>query len=248
MSQVLSEKRLLMTYCVCTVLGAVASITTGIAWGHWKLTLDQCVNGKNCSCILYGQYTPSKFLGGSTAPCIWVTFGPLFYLLFTISMASFHGYRVLFSARFVKTRTIMSKNEAGEMVQMRAIQVDDTHPLPKSFWVTLAVLTSIFTLYALIHFAIFVDGYYTTCNQYRKVLEKMLGVHGTAIPVIHNRLSCQSIFDFMDYMQPSSGYGTRDGFIFTGADLIIGIIAAGFAWVLFGVSAFFNIRNARSPA
>jgi hypothetical protein len=66
MSQAVQEKRLLITYSICTVLGAVASITTGIAWGHWKLTLDQCVNGKNCSCILYGQYTPSKFLGNKS--------------------------------------------------------------------------------------------------------------------------------------------------------------------------------------
>lgn len=131
MSQVIAEKRLLISYSLCAVLGAVASITTGIAWGHWKLTLDQCVNGKNCSCILYGQHTPSKFLGktenskknylpiffilfflgGNAAPCIWVTFGPLFYVLFCIALSCFHGYRVIFSSRSVKTRTVMSKNE-----------------------------------------------------------------------------------------------------------------------------------------
>ncbi|KAJ3629340.1 hypothetical protein MTP99_013736 [Tenebrio molitor] len=245
MSQAVQEKRLLITYSICTVLGAVASITTGIAWGHWKLTLDQCVNGKNCSCILYGQYTPSKFLGGNNGACIWVTFGPLFYVLFCISMACFHGYRVLFSSRSVKTRTVMSKNEAGESVQIRAVQVDDTSPLPKAFWVTLAVLTAIFTVYALIHFAIFVDGFYRTCDQYKKRLEKQLAVQGSVLPVIHRRLSCQSVFDFMDYMEIDSGRGFRDGFIYTGADLIIGIVAAGFAWVLFAGAAFVNVQTAR---
>ncbi|XP_044268992.1 uncharacterized protein LOC123014140 [Tribolium madens] len=245
MSQVLAEKKLLVTYSLCTVLGAVASITTGIAWGHWKLTLDQCVNGKNCSCILYGQHTPSKFLGGSAAPCIWVTFGPLFYVLFTIAMTCFHGYRVIFSSRSVKTRTVMSKNEVGETVETRVVQIDDTARLPRAFWATLAVLTSIWTVYALVHFAIFLDGFYHTCNQYRRTLEVLLGVHGTAIPVIHGRLSCQSIFDFMDYMQPSSGYGYRDGFIYTGADLIIGILASCFAWILLAFASFVNIKRAK---
>ncbi|RZB58836.1 uncharacterized protein BDFB_007602 [Asbolus verrucosus] len=248
MGQAITEKRLTITYVLCTIAGATASITTGIAWGHWKPTLDQCVNGKNCSCILYGQHTPSKFLGGNAAPCIWVTFGPLFYVLFCISMACFHGYRVLFSMQSVKTRTVISKNEAGEMVEMRAVQVNGTNPLPKSFWITLSTLTVIFTIYALIHFAIFLDGFRQTCNQYRKTLEILLGVHGTAIPVIHGRLSCQSIFDFMDYMQPDSGNAFRDGFIFTGADLIIGIVSSLFSWIFFIYASFLNITTARNHA
>lgn len=131
------------------------------------------------------------------------------------------------------------------MVQMLAIQVDDTHPLPKTFWITLSVLNCILVLYALVHFSIFVDGYYRTCYQYRKTLENLLGVHGSAVPVIYNRLSCQSIFDFMDYMQPNSAYGFRDGTIYTGIDLILGIAASFLAWILFGLSGYINIKMAR---
>lgn len=131
------------------------------------------------------------------------------------------------------------------MVEMRAVQVDDTATLPKAFWVTLAIFTCFFTIYGLIHFAIFLDGFYHTCNQFRRSLETLLGIHGTAIAVIHSRLSCQSIFDFMDYMQPNSNYGFRDGFIYTGADLIIGILASCFAWLLFAMASFINIKRAR---
>lgn len=124
------EKKLALTYILCTAAGAIASITSGIAWGHWKQTLDQCV-GRNCTCILYGEHTyniflgnlnranwdASKklqyflFLGGDASSCIWVTFGPLIYILFTIGLSVFHGYRVLFSMKKTRTRTIMSKNE-----------------------------------------------------------------------------------------------------------------------------------------
>lgn len=73
MDQGRAEKRLAVTYVLVTALGAIASITPGIAWGHWKQTLDQCI-GRNCSCILYGQHTLTVFLGKNfvepTAPIV----------------------------------------------------------------------------------------------------------------------------------------------------------------------------------
>ncbi|KAL1502388.1 hypothetical protein ABEB36_007535 [Hypothenemus hampei] len=190
MDQLGIEKRLTLSYLLCVILGAIASITTGVAWGHWYRTLDQCV-GRNCSCIIYGKNTLSHFLGGNQAPCIWVTFGPLLYVFFCICLSCFHGYRVLFttkSPRMRTTRSVVAKMEHGSSVQITAISQEDTSPLPRCFWITLSVFSSFFFAYALINFSIFLDGYYTTCNQYRRVLEKMLGIHGTALPVIHGRL------------------------------------------------------------
>lgn len=69
MDQLGIEKRLSLSYLFCIILGGIASITTGIPWGHWYRTLDQCV-GRNCSCILYGQNTVSRFLGKSLAHLI----------------------------------------------------------------------------------------------------------------------------------------------------------------------------------
>lgn len=62
MDQLGIEKRLSLSYLICIALGATASITTGVAWGHWYRTLDQCV-GRNCSCIIYGKNTLNRFLG-----------------------------------------------------------------------------------------------------------------------------------------------------------------------------------------
>lgn len=82
------EKRLTITYTLCVVFGAIASITTGIAWGHWYKTLDQCV-GRNCSCILYGKHTPSHFLG------------KIFNITFTLSIVYIKIYWNIFILQVV---------------------------------------------------------------------------------------------------------------------------------------------------
>lgn len=128
---------------------------------------------------------------------------------------------------------------------MQAVQAGNTSHLPRAFWIFKATATAIFTIYALVHFSIFVDGYLTTCKQYRITLEKLLGVHGTLIPVIHNRLTCNAIFDFMDYIQPDTGNAYREGFINTAADLIIGMMASLFSWLLFFTAMILNITLAR---
>ncbi|CAG9768192.1 unnamed protein product [Ceutorhynchus assimilis] len=246
MDQLGIEKRLTLSYVLCIVMGGTASITTGIAWGHWYKTLDQCV-GRNCSCILYGRNTLSHFLGGDQAPCIWVTFGPLLYVFFCLCLTSFHGYRVLFttkSPRMRATRTVVAKMEHGSSVHIKTISQEDTSPLAKAFWITTSVLSSLFFAYGLIHFAIFLDGYYTTCNQYRRVLEKFLGIHGSALPVIHKRLYCQSIFDFMDYMHMDGENHMRNGFINTGLSLTIGIACSFFAWSSLLVASILNVKMA----
>ncbi|VEN38961.1 unnamed protein product [Callosobruchus maculatus] len=193
MDQLAVEKKLSLVYLFCAFAGVTSSITTGIAWGHWYRTLDQCVD-RNCSCIIYGHHTYTVFLGGEQVPCIWVTFGPLLYVFCTVSLVCFHGYRVLFATNSPKTRSsraMLAKMEPGESIQIEAVSQESTSPLPTAYWVTVSVLTGLFTIYALIHFSIYVDGYYTTCNQYRKTLEQFLGIHGSALPVIYSRLSCQ---------------------------------------------------------
>lgn len=105
--------------------------------------------------------------------------------------------------------------------------------------------TVFFTIYTLVHFSIYLDGYLSTCKQYRLTLAQILQAHGTVLPVIHGRLSCNAIFDFMDYIQPDTGNAYREGFINTGLDLTIGIIASFFSWILFAFTSFYNIKFAK---
>ncbi|CAG9859829.1 unnamed protein product [Phyllotreta striolata] len=246
MDQLSAEKRLSIAYLICTITGAISSICTGVAWSHWYKTLDQCID-RNCSCIIYGTHTINVFLGGGQAPCIWVTFGPLIYILFAISMLCFHGYRVLFTTKSPtgrSTRTMLAKLDTGESVQIEAISQEVTSHLPTCFWVTVSVFSVFFSVYSLIHFSIFMDGYNHTCNQYRSTLERLLSVHGSVLPVIYSRLSCQGIYDFMDYMQPDTGRAYRDGIINTGLCLIFALSGACINWVSFIYASFINIKVA----
>ncbi|KAJ8919901.1 hypothetical protein NQ315_006430 [Exocentrus adspersus] len=249
MDQLTAEKRLTLAYLFCIVAGTTTSVTTGIAWGHWYRTLDQCVGDRNCSCIIYGQHTATVFLGGPQAPCIWTTFGPLFYIFFCIGLTCFHGYRVLFttkSPRMRTTRSVMAKMELGEAVQIQTITQEVTSSLPRAFWVCVSVLSVFFTVYSLVHFGIYVDGYYETCNQYRKTLERLLSLHGSALPVIYHRLTCQGVFDFMDYMQLDTGVAYRNGIINTGIALILGVASSGISWILFLFASVLNIKLAKA--
>lgn len=126
-----------------------------------------------------------------------------------------------------------------------AVQSEDSSPLPKAFWVTMSSLTIIFLIFVLVHFTIFLSGYYKTCREYRKTLENELGLRGSALPVIHVRLSCDGIFDFMDYLHPIPENSHRYGFIDTGLALNIAIFSSLIAIILFLIASFFNVSRAR---
>lgn len=127
-------------------------------------------------------------------------------------------------------------------MQIEAISQEVTSHLPTSYWATVSALSLLFFIYSLVHFAIYLDGYYQTCHQYRSTLEKLLRLHGSVLPVLYNRLGCQGVFDFMDYMQPDSGRAYRDGIINTGLCLIFGISGACINWISFLLASFINIR------
>lgn len=133
----------------------------------------------------------------------------------------------------------------GETVEMRAVHEETTSLLPHAFWLIISGCTIFFAAYSLAVFIIYIDGYFTSCKSYRMTLEKILGLHGTVIPVVHDRLSCNAIFDFMDYVQPDSGRGYREGYINTGLDLTIGVVASFFACALFSLASVFNVKIAK---
>ncbi|XP_030761487.1 uncharacterized protein LOC115886466 isoform X2 [Sitophilus oryzae] len=140
MDQLSIEKGLTISYLLCAIMGIISSVTTGIAWGHWYLSLDQCGIGRNCSCILYGQNTFSRFLGGGQAPCIWITYGPLLYVFLAICMTCFHGYRVLFTTKSPKMRTkrsVIARMNHGSSVQIETIAQEDISSLYRCFWITI---------------------------------------------------------------------------------------------------------------
>lgn len=134
----------------------------------------------------------------------------------------------------------------GGSIHIETVSQEMTSPLASAFWITTTVYTAIFTIYSLVHFGIYIGGYYRTCNQYRYTLEQHLRIHGTALSVIYNRLSCQGVFDFMDYMQRDTGTAYRDGIINTGLSLIIGISTSFISSVSFFFASFLNVKLSRN--
>lgn len=87
------EKFLSYFYPLIVVFGFVCTITSAIAWNHWKYVLDTCVE-RNCGCILNGVSTITYFTGGHIAYCHYVTFALLFSAAVAIVFGCYHLWRL----------------------------------------------------------------------------------------------------------------------------------------------------------
>lgn len=116
-----SEKLLSYFYPIIVALGLVCTISSAIAWNHWKYVLDTCVE-RNCGCILNGVSTITYFTGGHIAYCHYVTFALLFSAAAAIVFGSYHSWRYCISKnagrssrhsvrqRLADHRNILTKN------------------------------------------------------------------------------------------------------------------------------------------
>lgn len=88
------EKLLAIFYPLIIAFGFVCSVTTAVAWHHWKYVLNTCVYELNCSCILKGISTITYFTGGHVGYCHFATFGLLLPIFMAIVFGSLHVWRV----------------------------------------------------------------------------------------------------------------------------------------------------------
>lgn len=75
-----AEKHLYRIFSVILALSLTCSISTGVAWYHWKNVLDVCgtyqgrygeYQDPKCTCILNAYTTATYFTGGHQALCYW---------------------------------------------------------------------------------------------------------------------------------------------------------------------------------
>lgn len=92
-----SEKWLAYFYPIIIALGFVCSVTSAVAWHHWKYVLDTCIE-VNCGCILNGVSTLTYFYGGHVAYCYWATFGLVVSMFVALIFGSYHVFRVCISS------------------------------------------------------------------------------------------------------------------------------------------------------
>lgn len=98
-----SEKLLAYCYPILIALGFVCSVTTAVAWNHWKYVLDTCVDRENCGCILNGVSTITYFRGGHIAYCHYATFGLILSMAIALIFGSFHVFRVCISTGYKRS-------------------------------------------------------------------------------------------------------------------------------------------------
>ncbi|CAH2068955.1 unnamed protein product, partial [Iphiclides podalirius] len=117
-------------------------------------------------------------------------------------------------------------------------------------WIPTSCIAAIFGIYTLIHAAIITDGYLKTCFQYRGNLVTKMQAAGDQATAIHFRLTCQAIFDFMDYIQKGAPNSQRGDYINTGVVLQLAIITSWISACLWSVTLhlssvghFSHVRN-----
>ncbi|XP_045761469.1 uncharacterized protein LOC123864813 [Maniola jurtina] len=245
MNQYETEKRLCWAYSLLTVLLVTTAICVAIPYNHWRQTLDVCpgnwLENTNCGCIFYGVSTFQYFNGGRDSYCLYTIFAPLPILVYALVMAVFHMYRVCIN-NIGKYES--EKSTTVEEIEGESIIVTSRARVPAQSdgvifcWIPNACLAAVFAIYNLVHAAIMTDGFFKTCTQYRGYLVRQLHATGDHATTIHFRLSCQSIFDFMDYIQKDAPNSRRGNFINTGIALQIALITTWFAvflWIVVAV-------------
>ncbi|XP_033225624.1 uncharacterized protein LOC117178328 [Belonocnema kinseyi] len=245
-----AESYLGALYSITAILSTISIVSLVVAWQYWSWTLGVCMN-VDCGCILYGVNTFSTFLGGDVKICHFGTYGLTPVLFIGLCLGIYHGYRSCIPKGLDEPR-VVSRNrrpDNRDFINEAVIVVRSKQRPPCKQWMLASFLAAILGLLSLAHAVVLTDGYYKTCEQYRRNLVKILGSRGREIQVIHNRLPCGSIFDFMDYLTPDANNWRRGDEINTGVSLQLAITSTWlnfFAWILIFTINFIMAKRRNS--
>ncbi|KAG7213797.1 hypothetical protein KM043_003016 [Ampulex compressa] len=232
-----AEGVLALSYASATILSVVSLVSLVTAWQHWAWTLDVCIN-VDCGCILYGINTFSTFMGGDVKLCHFATYSLVPAILLGLFLAAYHGYRRCIDRNPKRPRRVAREtafDESRDVHDGQVVVVGSKTRSPCKQWIPAAFCTALMCCLSLAHAVVLTDGYYKTCDQYRRNLIQLLGSRGREIEVIHDRLACGPILDFMDYLQPDANNWRRGNRINTGLALQLAITCSWFnflAWIL----------------
>ncbi|XP_015590217.1 uncharacterized protein LOC107265348 [Cephus cinctus] len=251
MNSAQAENILATLYSSSAALCIISIISLVVPWQHWDRTFNSCIN-LDCGCVLYGINTFGSFMGGDGKVCHFATYALVPSLLIGVCLGAYHGYRSCFTRSMDEPRTISRSpsyynrnNLEGEVVVIRPKQRS-----PCKQWMPVACLAALICCLSLAHAVVITDGYYKTCEQYRRYLVNKLRSGVLETQAIHNRLSCGAILDFMDYIHPDTNNWRRGDEINTGLALQFSITTSWFnlfVWVgIFVISTIMARRRNKS--
>ncbi|XP_053601217.1 uncharacterized protein LOC128669963 [Plodia interpunctella] len=253
MNQYQTERRLCWCYGILAILLSISVICIAIPYNHWRPTLDVCLNSwienANCGCIFYGVSTSQYFNGGHNSYCLYAVFAPIPLIVYAIVMVLFHMYRVCINnvGQYEDEKsTAMEEIEGEAIVVTTRTRVSQRNDAVIYCWIPTACIAAVLCLYNLIHASIITDGFLKTCNQYRSHLGREIHASGDQITAIHFRLTCQAIFDFMDYLLRNTlqSSASRAEFINTGLSLQLALISSWVAVIFWVVIVVYTSTRA----
>lgn len=181
--------------------------------------------------------------------CQFAVYSAIPFTLFGLCLGLYHGYRCCIHRNLAEPRRVADwdlQNRNGSRNNGEVIVVSPKRRSPCKQWMLAAFLAVVLSCLSLAHAVVITDGYYKTCEQYRRNLIDLLGSRGREAEVIYNRLSCGAILDFMDYLQPDTNNWRRGSEINTGFALQLGIVCSWFNLVGWIAGCAINIIMARN--
>ncbi|XP_015122926.1 uncharacterized protein LOC107045247 [Diachasma alloeum] len=181
MNGIQAEKRLGFLYSLSAILSTMSLVCILIVWQHWSRTLNGCIGiDVDCGCILYGVNSFSTFMGGDVKICHFGVYGLVPAIFMGVILGFYHGYRSCFMrsldepkvSRGITYYNNRSDNEGSVVV------VAPKGRSPCKQWMPPTFLAALICCLSLAHAVVVTDGYYKTCEQYKKQTIQMMGSRG----------------------------------------------------------------------
>lgn len=137
-------------------------------------------------------------------------------------------------------------NRSGDIIVMTSRTEMTGSEISPYWWIPASVAAIIMFIYTLVHASMFLDGFLQSCRQYRNEIVKYVHATGPLVAAIHGRITCSTVFDFMDYLHPDVSFDRRRiDRINTSACLILALITAWASVCLWMGIFIINVIQAR---
>ncbi|XP_043580813.1 uncharacterized protein LOC122566926 isoform X2 [Bombus pyrosoma] len=240
------ERFLSVLYISSVITSMTSMICIATLWQYWTLILDVCIS-IDCGCILYSTNTFGTFAGGNGNLCKFAVYGLVPTALLNLCLAGYHGYRSYIKELNIPVRTYDDNSRDFGISDPSTARISSRQRQISYYkWMPFVFFAILLSCLSLSHAIIITDGFYKTCDHYRSMLIRILGSTGREAEVIHSRLSCGAIFDFMDYLEPNDTHWDRTKAPDSGIVLLLAIACTWYNFISWLIAFMLYYIMARS--
>jgi len=152
-----------------------------------------------------------------------------FNLFFLEKICLINNFKIKNNFNFRRPRIVNAQDAVPQLTgHVAVVEKPSTAALLR--WLAAALLAGLLALLMLTAALTLTAGVVIACEQYRENLIESLAADGYLAALLTGRLSCQAVFDFMDFLQPIKERHSAN-FINTGVALHFAIFALWFATI-----------------